>query len=51
MNKGKVWRHPETLQRMAAERFKYCANLEHLGKELGCCEANLIPVAQKECVR
>jgi transposase-like protein len=35
MNKGKVWRHPETFQRMAVERFKCCENIEHLAKELG----------------
>jgi predicted RNase H-like nuclease (RuvC/YqgF family) len=35
MNKGKVWRHPETFQRMAIERFKCCENIKHLGKELG----------------
>jgi predicted RNase H-like nuclease (RuvC/YqgF family) len=35
MNKGKVWRHPETFHRMAVERFKCCENIEHLAKELG----------------
>jgi transposase-like protein len=35
MNKGRVWRHPETFHRMAVERFKCCENIEHLAKELG----------------
>jgi transposase len=35
MNKGRVWRHPETFQRMAVERFKCCESIEHLAKELG----------------
>ena len=35
MNKGKVWRYPETFHRMAVERFKCCENIEHLSKELG----------------
>ena len=35
MNKGKVWCHPETFQRMAVQRFKCCENIEHLAKELG----------------
>jgi transposase-like protein len=35
MNKGKVWRHPETFQRLAVERFKCCENIEHLARELG----------------
>src|SRR5260370_42590488 len=35
MNRGKVWRHPEMFQRMAVERFKCYANIEHLAKELG----------------
>ena len=35
MNKGKVWRHPETFHRMAIERFKCCENIKHLAKELG----------------
>jgi transposase-like protein len=35
MKKGRVWRHPETFQRMAVERFKCCENIEHLAKELG----------------
>jgi len=35
MNKGKVWRHPETFHRMAIERFRCCENIEHLAKELG----------------
>jgi transposase-like protein len=35
MKKRRVWRHPETFQRMAVERFKCCENIEHLAKELG----------------
>ena len=34
MNKGKVWRRPETFQRMTVERFKCSENIEHLAKEL-----------------
>ncbi len=35
MKKGKVWRHPETFQQMAVERFKCCENIKHLANELG----------------
>jgi hypothetical protein len=51
MNKGKVWRHPETFHRMAIERFKCCENIKHLAKELGVARQTFIPVAQEERVR